>query len=51
MTSIGEAAFEWCESLETVYYMGSEAEWNEIKIEYKNDYLKTAKIVFNYKGE
>ena len=51
VTSIGGGAFEGCYRLETVYYRGSEEEWNEIKIEYNNDYLKTAKIVFNYKGE
>ena len=51
VTSIGEWAFSGCDSLTTVYYTGNEAKWNEIKIEYNNDYLKNAEIVFNYKGE
>ena len=51
VTSIGEWAFEGCESLETVYYRGSEEEWNEIEIGEWNDDLEDAEIVFNYKGE
>ena len=53
VNSIGEGAFAGCESLETVYYRGSEEEWNEIEIEIRewDDELKDAEIVFNYKGE
>ena len=51
VTSIGERAFASCSSLETVYYTGSEAEWNEIEIGSNNYYLTDAEIVFNYKGE
>lgn len=51
VTSIGDNAFAWCESLETVYYRGSEEEWNEIEISWGNDDLEDAEIVFNYKGE
>ena len=49
--SIGSMAFEGCESLETVYYRGSEAEWNEIGIRGSNEPLLNSEIVFNYTGE
>ena len=45
-------AFMRAVKLETVYFRGSEKEWNEIDIDEKgNEYLLNAKIVFNYKGE
>ena len=51
VTYIGDYAFYSCDSLETVYYRGSEEEWNEIEIGRYNDKLENAEIVFNYKGE
>ena len=51
VTSIGDGAFWDCDSLETVYYRGSEEEWNEIEIGLYNGNLLNAEIVFNYKGE
>ncbi|MGN1138949.1 MAG: hypothetical protein ACI4RM_05830, partial [Ruminococcus sp.] len=33
--------------LEKVYYSGSESDWNNIDIEYGNDYLKRATIYYN----
>ena len=51
VTSIGKNAFSRCESLSTVYYRGSEAEWNEIEISLGNDGLEDVEIVFNYTGE
>ena len=51
VTYIGDLAFSGCESLNTVYYRGSEAEWNEIEIREYNDDLEDAEIVFNYTGE
>ena len=53
VTSIGNSAFNVCSSLTTVYYTGSEAEWNEIEIEIKggNGNLLNAEIVFNFTGE
>ena len=51
VTSIGSAAFDDCRKLKTVYYTGSEAEWEQIEIGYNNDDLLEAEIVFHYKGE
>lgn len=51
VTSIGDRAFYDCSRLETVYYRGSEAEWNEIEIEGGNGNLLTVEIVFNFTGE
>lgn len=51
VTEVGESAFEYCSSLTTVYYTGSEAEWEQIEIGSWNDELLNAEIVFNYKGE
>ncbi len=45
--SIGWGAFDNCKSLEKVYYLGSEDDWNNIDIEYENDYLKRATIYYN----
>ncbi len=51
VTFIDYGAFAGCESLETVYYTGSEAEWNEIEIGVSNGNLLNANIIFNYTGE
>ena len=51
VTSIGYQAFDDCSNLTTVYYTGSEAEWEQIVIGSDNDYLLEAEIVFYYKGE
>ena len=40
-----------CGSLNSVYYRGSEEEWNEIEVSWGNDDLLNAEIVFNYTGE
>ncbi len=45
---IGEKAFYWCESLKTVNYFGSEAQWKKITIEDNNAALAKAKKVYNY---
>jgi len=42
--SIGNSAFSKCFSLTDVYYGGTEAEWNNIDVEYANDYLTNATI-------
>ena len=46
VTTIGVGAFSGCASLETVYYGGSEEQWNAIGIEDGNDPLLKANIVF-----
>ena len=51
VTSIGDWAFMDCSNLTTVYYTGSEAEWEQIDFGSWNDELLNAEIVFNYKGE
>lgn len=50
VTSIGWAAFYQCGSLTTVYYAGTEEQWNSITIDRSNDYLTNANIVYNYEG-
>ena len=47
ITSIDDGAFDECTNLEIVYYNGTEEEWNEIEIGYKNDALFEAEIIFN----
>ena len=44
VTSIGYSAFFYCASLTTVYYAGTEDEWNAISISSGNDYLTSATI-------
>jgi hypothetical protein len=47
--SIGYDAFCcWCYSTLTVYYSGTESEWNNIKIGYDNQNLLDAKIYYNH---
>lgn len=50
VTTIGDFAFIWCYSLETVYYTGSEEEWNNINVGASNYNLLNANIIFNYQG-
>jgi hypothetical protein len=48
VTRIGNDAFYNCELLTDVYYVGSEAEWNQITIGSDNDKLTGANIHYNY---
>ncbi len=48
VTSICMGAFEWCESLRTVYYGGTEEQWNAITVEEYNFPLSGATVQFNY---
>ena len=47
VTSIGNWAFYGCNNLETVYYGGSEEQWNEISIGSGNACMENANIFFN----
>lgn len=47
LRSIGRYAFWACDSLTNVYYGGSQAEWNDVIIEYHNDSLNSANIHYN----
>jgi hypothetical protein len=47
VSSIGMSVFQDCESLATVYYNGSQYEWDAIKINSGNQYLTDANIIFN----
>ena len=49
VATIGWGAFDECD-LETVYYTGSESEWNNIQIGSNNDELINANIIYNYSG-
>ena len=51
VTSIGYWAFFDCTSLKTVYYAGSEQDWEKIAvIAGGNIMLENAEIIFNYRG-
>ncbi len=45
LTEISDSAFKDCGSM-TVYYYGSESQWNQIKIGNNNDPLENADIIF-----
>ena len=46
VTSIGESAFSFCNSLKDVYFRGTQTQWNAISIGDYNEYLKNATIHF-----
>ena len=49
VTFIGEGAFDsWNSSLKTVYYAGSEEDWQKIDIASSNSGLTDAEIIYNY---
>ena len=49
VTSIGASAFYYCNKLKTVYYTGTEEQWNEISISSGNDRLTNAKRIYHYR--
>ena len=51
VTSIGESAFDGCTNLTTVYYAGTKAEWEAVKIGTNNAPLSSANMVYNYTGK
>ena len=46
VTSIRYEAFYKCSKLKTVYYKGTQAEWEKISIEKNNSYLTNANIIY-----
>lgn len=48
VTTIGVSAFENCNALKTIYYTGTEEQWNAITIEEGNECLSNATIIYNY---
>lgn len=48
VTNIDKEAFFECSKLQTVYFGGSEADWEAITIGADNDYLLGATVVYNY---
>lgn len=44
VTKIEMSAFGECHWLQEVNYTGTEEQWNEIEIDYGNDYLQKARI-------
>ena len=52
LISVDDSAFCYCSSLETVYYTGTEEQWNNINISwYCNEDFTGATIVYNYVPE
>ena len=51
ITTIGEYAFDYCNALTTIYYTGTEEQWNTIEIGDYNDPLLNANIIFEWNGE
>ncbi len=45
VTTVSSYAFYGCKALETIYYGGTEAQWNEITILEGNEALLTAKVI------
>lgn len=48
VTSIGRGAFSGCNNLKTVYYQGSEYQWNNIEIGENNEDLLIVDIIFSF---
>ena len=47
VTNISKSAFHYCDNLTDVYYYGSEAQWKNIKISDRNNYLTNVTIHYN----
>ncbi len=45
VSSIKNAAFNRCSSLNVVYWLGSEEDWQSVTVEKNNDALSTAQLV------
>lgn len=46
--TISSYAFAGCANLSTIYYTGSQAEWNSISVGTGNDKLSSVNIIYNY---
>ncbi len=51
VTFIGIEAFLDCNSLETIYYTGTEEQWDNIEIGFSNDSFIEGKIIYNWVSE
>lgn len=49
LTSIKYYAFGSCGNLETVYFLGTEKQWNSISFGAGNEFIKSANVICNYK--
>ena len=49
VTSIGYAAFDGCNELDTIYFTGTQEEWQSITIDSSNNsYIDNANIIYDY---
>ena len=49
ITKINESAFEYCDNISDIYFTGSQSDWDDIDIEYGNDF-ENADFHYNYGG-
>ena len=49
VNAISDFAFDYCYDLETIYYCGTNEQWESVKIGWYNNALNTANVVFDYK--
>ena len=51
VTEIKPGAFAGCESLKTIFYRGTEEQWNSIATDsHGNNYLNDAEVIYGYEG-
>ncbi len=46
VTEIGEKAFSNCSNIKTVYYSGTQEEWEKVSIGANNKYIQNAEVIF-----
>ncbi|MBQ9844988.1 MAG: leucine-rich repeat protein [Oscillospiraceae bacterium] len=51
VTKIENHAFSWCDALETIYYGGTEAQWNKIIDEYSITSDSDYEVIFNHSAK
>ena len=47
---VGAGTFYGCENVKTIYYTGSQEDWEKVVIDEGNDSFETATVQFNYSG-